>query len=128
MAYDKQAFVVNQVLTSDEMNQVEENIAQARKCDIGSAEPPQAVVGVNWIFDGQTPWVFRVTDTGSAWIDVFELNATTDEARPVLPSSATTNSLAAITSSHEAVVTSLEWFEGESVINIYTALAAFDVI
>ncbi len=135
MAYDKQTFVINQVLTAAECNQLEENIAQVRVFHVGSAEPPQTEIGVAWLFDGQTPWIFRVTDTGSAWLDAFHVNATDDEIRPVLPSSATTNSLGALTnshdalvSSHEAVTASFQSFEATFQSNIYSALAAFDVI
>jgi len=62
MAYDKQTFIVGQVLTATEQNQIEENIEEVRRSHKGTTAPPQLVAGVEWIDDTATPWTLKVYD------------------------------------------------------------------
>lgn len=67
MAYQTLSFVIGQVLTAAQMNQMMENVDIIRRGDFGAATPSSPAAGTWWWDTASLPYQFKFY-TGSAWI------------------------------------------------------------
>lgn len=67
MTYINQTFNSGAALTSQQLNQFEENIKLARTQHIGSEQPTELTQGILWIDDSVTPYEWKIY-TGTEWL------------------------------------------------------------
>lgn len=128
MAYDRQYFVVDQSISSSDINQIEENVAQVRSQHKGPSAPPQAVIGSLWLDDSTDKWAWKVY-TGTEWAIFAKVDNEDKSSLSIIERYATDASSPVISTISFDVTTSLAANQWESIgptgsgaDNIWTAL------
>jgi hypothetical protein len=74
------SFSSGQILTSAQMNTLMNNVRAVRHKDRGTSAPENPSLGVDWIDNSSTPWIWKIYD-GTSWTEFAEVDPTVSETR-----------------------------------------------
>jgi hypothetical protein len=84
MTWTPLSFSSGQILTADQINNLQGNASAVRNKHKGSTAPDSPVAGTDWIDDSASPWIWKIYD-GTSWTEFAEIDTTVSETRPRNP-------------------------------------------
>lgn len=128
MAYTKQFFEADDLISSTDITQISTNIEEVRTQHKLSSEPPEIFDGVLWLDDNSNPWKWKVY-AGDEWVTFATINPDEEEGWGANQEYATNPSAPLIEATDffgTSVVTEEQWESvgptGSGADNIWTAL------